>query len=210
MNTIVSGKIITPVIAIQEQAVRGIFGKKEEKEEKGIRITPKNWSEYLKVVQRTYTDTDENLRSYTRGVNYLLVLKDEYLERLDSSLSSRIEVSTRYKYVLLHAEYRNGKLNAGEKITADDADKRILDTFHCKSKEEFASFLKSQEAETQNEELVLDNRDLRNGAAIGWFGLQRYKDKEGLSAADDETVFGYWNAAEFAITKLDGILYLKD
>ena len=210
MKIIISGEIIIPRISVSEQPVRGLFGKKEQKEEKGIRITHENWNQYLTVVQRIYKDTDEDLVTYVRGVNYLLVLKDEFKEKLDSSQNSKIEVNTRYKYILSHAEYRNGKLGVGERLTAEEADQRILDTFHCDTKEEFASFLEAQEAETQKEEVVLDNRDLRNGGAIGWFGLQRYKDKEGLSPADDETVFGYWRAAEFAITKLEGVLYLKD
>ena len=201
MKQIINEQIVVPKITASIVPDRSLFWKKDEEEkpnDTGIRITARNWSEYLKVIQKVYTDSSVDGKAYTRGINYLLKLKDEYVEKLDSAKESTLMVNTRYKQSLVYAEYKDGKLNVGEKVTAKNADERVLATFHCTNQSDFAEMLAAQEAEEQKEELTIHNRDLRNGAAIGWFGLQRYKDKEGLSAADDETVFGYWNAAEFS------------
>lgn len=198
-------QIIMPRMAVMPE--RGLFWdrKKEEEKDTGIRIDAGNWSEYLKVTQKTYTGNTLDGRSYTRGVNYILKLKDEYASRLDPDQDSSLVIHTAYRQKLMYAEYKNGQLSTSGEVTADNADQRILDTFHCDTGQAFAQFLQEQEAEVQKEELTLNDRSLINGAAIGWFGLQRYDSSDWR----DESIFAYWQAADFAITKLEGVLYLK-
>ena len=50
-----------------------------------------------------------------------------------------------------------------------------------------------------------------SGDAIGWFGFQRYKDSTGSSSVwSDDNIFGWWGTDDFVITKLEGVIYLKD
>ena len=210
MKQIINEQIVVPKITASIIPDRGLFWKdddeKEKQDDKGIRINAKNWNEYLKVIQKVYTDSSVDGKAYTRGINYLLKLKEEYVEKLDSAEESTLYVNTRYKQSLVYAQYKDGKLNVGEKVTAKNADERVLVTFHCTNQSDFAEMLAAQEAEEQKEELTIHNRDLRNGAAIGWFGLQRYSS----SNWTDDEIFAYWCAADFAITRLEGVIYLKD
>lgn len=211
MKTFVDEQIIVPKFDISPAPERGLFGffNEEKETDTGIRITADNWNQYFKVIQKVYTDSTTDLISYKRGVNYLLILKDEYAEKLDRTKESTLEISTKYTQKLCYAQFENGALKVGERVTGDNADQRVLDTFRCASANKLDEYLKKESAEVQREELVIDNRGLRNGAAIGWFGFQRYRDVSDEEAWKDENIFAYWAADEFSITKLQGVIYLE-
>ncbi len=210
----INEQIIIPKVTASVLPDRSLFWKRDEEEKEdqtGIRITAQNWSEYLRVIQRVYTDSTTDARSYTRGVNYLLILKDEYIERLDSSKESVVEINTKYSQSLSYAQYKDGKLSTGEKVSGENASQRIIDTFRCTSKADLDAYLKKMEADVQKEEVTVRNMGLRSGAAIGWFGFQRYKDSlDSSSVWTDENIFGWWGTDDFVITKLEGVIYLKD
>ena len=213
MKHIINDQVITPRISASVIPDRSLFWKKDEEKEPdtGIRITAQNWSDYLRVIQRVYTDSTTDARSYTRGINYLLILKDEYISRLDSNKQSAIEVCTKYSQTLSYAQYKDGKLSVGEKVTGENASQRIIDTFRCTSKTDLDAYLEKMAAEVQKEEVTVHNMGLRSGDAIGWFGFQRYKDSTDSSSVwSDDNIFGWWGTDDFVITKLEGVIYLKD
>ena len=211
MKQIINEQIIVPKITASVLPDRSLFGKKKEEEkDTGIRITAANWSEYLKVIQRVYTDSTNDLKSYNRGINYLMMLKDEFASRLDPGKESTLEVNTKYSQTLSYAEYRNGKLNVGEKVTGDNASERVLMTFRCANSKDLDQYLQKVAADMEKEEVVIRNMGLVNGSAIGWFGFQRYKDADESVMWKDENIFGWWGTDDFVITKLEGVLYLKE
>ena len=77
MKQIINEQIVVPKITASIVPDRSLFWKKDEEEkpdDTGIRITARNWSEYLKVIQKVYTDSSVDGKAYTRGINYLLKL----------------------------------------------------------------------------------------------------------------------------------------
>lgn len=212
MKQVIDGQEIFCEIKISALPQRSLFGffSEEKEPETGIRITAENWSQYLKVIQKVYTDSTTGLKSYKRGINYLLMLKEEYAEKLDHTKESELHISTRYTQKLCYAHYEDGKLKVGDKVTKDNADQRVLSTFRCASGKELDEYLEKEAAEVQKEDLTINNRGLCNGTAIGWFGLQRYRDVSDEEAWTDENIFAYWCADEFSITKLEGVIYLKE
>ena len=212
MELFISGLEVFPKIDIGAVPERSLFGffREEKEPETGIRITAANWDRYLKVIQTVYTDSTTELTSYKRGINYLLMLKEEYASQLDPARESELKISTKYTQKLCYAHYEDGKLKVGEKVTGDNADQRVLCTFRCASKKELDEYLGKEALEEQKEDLIINNRGLVNGMAIGWFGFQRYKDVAGPQVWTDENIFAYWAADEFSITKLEGVIYLKE
>ena len=155
--------------------------------------------------------TLENLIDACSDALYEYTGKDEYISRLDSNKQSAIEVCTKYSQSLSYAQYRDGKLSVGEKVTGENASQRIIDTFRCTSKADLDAYLEKMAAEVQKEEVTVHNMGLRSGDAIGWFGFQRYKDSTDSSSVwSDDNIFGWWGTDDFVITKLEGVIYLKD
>jgi hypothetical protein len=75
----------------------------------------------------------------------------------------------------------------------------------------WTAYLEKMAAEVQKEEVTVHNMGLRSGDAIGWFGFQRYKDSTDSSSVwSDDNIFGWWGTDDFVITKLEGVIYLKD